>query len=247
MHCILGLVNSSSTISTLCYHIMTTLSQTKEIFRRADAVCFDVDSTVIREEGIDELAKFCGVGDAVTEMTRNAMGGSVTFQKALMDRLSIIRCSREQVNKLITDHPPQLTTGIKELVDNLHQRNVNVFLISGGFRCIVEHVASQLSIPLHHVYANRLKFYFNGEYAGFDESQPTAESGGKGRVINMLKEQYGFKDVVMIGDGATDLEACPPASAFIGFGGNVVRPQVKERCSWYVSSFGELLKELEKI
>ncbi|XP_046891094.1 phosphoserine phosphatase isoform X2 [Hypomesus transpacificus] len=226
---------------------MTTLSQTKEIFRRADAVCFDVDSTVIREEGIDELAKFCGVGDAVTEMTRNAMGGSVTFQKALMDRLSIIRCSREQVNKLITDHPPQLTTGIKELVDNLHQRNVNVFLISGGFRCIVEHVASQLSIPLHHVYANRLKFYFNGEYAGFDESQPTAESGGKGRVINMLKEQYGFKDVVMIGDGATDLEACPPASAFIGFGGNVVRPQVKERCSWYVSSFGELLKELEKI
>lgn len=47
---------------------MATLEQTKEIFRRADAVCFDVDSTVIREEGIDELAKFCGVGDAVQEM-----------------------------------------------------------------------------------------------------------------------------------------------------------------------------------
>lgn len=47
---------------------MTTLSQTKELFRRADAVCFDVDSTVIKEEGIDELAKFCGVGDAVREM-----------------------------------------------------------------------------------------------------------------------------------------------------------------------------------
>lgn len=47
---------------------MATLEQTKEIFRRADAVCFDVDSTVIREEGIDELAKFCGVGDAVREM-----------------------------------------------------------------------------------------------------------------------------------------------------------------------------------
>ena len=48
--------------------MMTTLSQTKELFRRAEAVCFDVDSTVIKEEGIDELAKFCGVGDAVTEM-----------------------------------------------------------------------------------------------------------------------------------------------------------------------------------
>uniref|UniRef100_H2USD2 Phosphoserine phosphatase n=1 Tax=Takifugu rubripes TaxID=31033 RepID=H2USD2_TAKRU len=212
-------------------HTMTTLSQTKELFRRAEAVCFDVDSTVIREEGIDELAKFCGVGDAVTEMTRKAMGGSMTFKMALTERLSIIRCSREQVNKLITDHPPQLTPGIRELVDSLHQRNVKVFLISGGFRCIVEHVAAQLNIPQHHVYANRLKFYFNGEYAGFDESQPTAESGGKGKVISILKEQYGFKTVVMIGDGATDLEACPPASAFIGFGGNVVRQQVKERCS----------------
>ncbi|KAK6296741.1 phosphoserine phosphatase isoform X1 [Coregonus clupeaformis] len=228
-------------------HIMTTLSQTKEIFRRADAVCFDVDSTIIREEGIDELAKFCGVGDAVTEMTRKAMGGSVTFKTALTDRLSIIRCSREQVNKLITDHPPQLTAGIKELVDSLHQRNVKVFLISGGFRCIVEHVATQLNIPLHHVYANRLKFYFNGEYAGFDETQPTSESNGKGKVISMLKEKHGFKNVVMIGDGATDLEACPPANAFIGFGGNVVRQQVKERSLWYVTSFGELLKELEKI
>ncbi|KAJ3590975.1 hypothetical protein NHX12_008923 [Muraenolepis orangiensis] len=135
----------------------------------------------------------------------------------------------------------------KELVERLHKRNVKVFLISGGFRCIVEHVAAQLDIPLDHVYANRLKFYFNGEYAGFDDSQPTAESGGKGRVISMLKEQYGFKSVVMIGDGATDLEACPPANAFIGFGGNVIRPQVKERSSWFVTSFGELLKELEKI
>uniref|UniRef100_A0A8C8D895 Phosphoserine phosphatase n=1 Tax=Oncorhynchus tshawytscha TaxID=74940 RepID=A0A8C8D895_ONCTS len=236
----------TSTVAT-CSFRLDLKTSTKEIFRRADAVCFDVDSTVIREEGIDELAKFCGVGDAVTEMTHKAMGGSVTFKTALTERLSIIRCSREQVNKLITDHPPQLTAGIKELVDTLHQRNVKVFLVSGGFRCIVEHVSTQLNIPLHHVYANRLKFYFNGEFAGFDETQPTSESNGKGKVISMLKEKHGFKNVVMIGDGATDLEACPPANAFIGFGGNVVRQQVKERSLWYVTSFRELLKELEKI
>lgn len=55
------------------------------------------------------------------------------------------------------------TFPLRELVEKLHQRNVKVFLISGGFRCIVEHVASQLDIPLQHVYANRLKFYFNGK------------------------------------------------------------------------------------
>lgn len=47
---------------------MSTQTQTQTAFRLAEAVCFDVDSTVIREEGIDELAKFCGVGDVVTEM-----------------------------------------------------------------------------------------------------------------------------------------------------------------------------------
>lgn len=58
---------------------------------------------------------------------------------------------------------------------------------------------------------SNLSFHcFLGEYAGFDETQPTAESGGKGKVISHLKEQFHFKKVVMIGDGATDMEACPP-------------------------------------
>ncbi|PIO35878.1 hypothetical protein AB205_0214920, partial [Aquarana catesbeiana] len=51
----------------------------------------------------------------------------------------------------------------------------------------------------------------DSDYAGFDETQLTAESGGKGKVIGLLKEKYGFYNVVMIGDGATDMEACPPA------------------------------------
>lgn len=54
-----------------------------------------------------------------------------------------------------------------------------------------------------------------GEYAGFDETQPTSRSGGKGEVIRRLKEK-GFRIVVHIGDGSTDLEASPPADAFIG-------------------------------
>ncbi|XP_070951328.1 phosphoserine phosphatase-like isoform X5 [Macaca nemestrina] len=145
---------------------MVSHSELRNLFYSADAVCFDVDSTVIREEGIDELAKICGVEDAVSEM---------------------------------------------ELVSRLQERNVQVFLISGGFRSIVEHVASKLNIPGTNVFANRLKFYFNGEYAGFDETQPTAESGGKGKVIKLLKEKFHFKKIIMIGDGATDMEACPPA------------------------------------
>lgn len=55
-----------------------------------------------------------------------------------------------------------------------------------------------------------------GEHAGFDENAPTSRSGGKAVAINLLKTQHGYKNLVLIGDGATDLEASPPAAAFIG-------------------------------
>ena len=55
-----------------------------------------------------------------------------------------------------------------------------------------------------------------GEYAGFDENEPTSKNGGKGEVVRLLKQEHGYSNVVIVGDGATDLEACPPADAFIG-------------------------------
>ena len=63
-------------------------------------------------------------------------------------------------------------------------------------------------------------------------------------MMELLRKQHGYKTIVMIGDGMTDLESCPPADGFIGFGGNVVRENVKKQSSWFVSSFYELINEL---
>ena len=61
------------------------------------------------------------------------------------------------------------------------------------------------------------RFYFLlGDYAGFDKNEPTSQSGGKAKVIQELKSKYKYDKIVMIGDGMTDAEACPPADAFIG-------------------------------
>lgn len=76
-------------------------------------VCFDVDSTVIREEGIDELAKFCGKGQEVARLTKEAMKGSMTFQEALRLRLNIIKPSQKQIRDFLKAHPSTLSTGIK--------------------------------------------------------------------------------------------------------------------------------------
>ncbi|KAK7495488.1 hypothetical protein BaRGS_00013186 [Batillaria attramentaria] len=215
----------------------------RAIWRRADGVCFDVDSTVCKDEGLDELANFCGVGPQVKEWTAKAMGGDVTFRQALTERLKIVNPSLKQVQDFIQSHPPLLSDGIEELVSLLQSRKTSVFLVSGGFRRIIEPAAQCLNIPPEHLFANRLLFE-NGEYKGFDPEEPTSESGGKKRVAATLKEKFGLKCLVMVGDGATDMEAAPPADAFIGYGGNVVREKVKEGAKWFVTDFRQLIDEL---
>ncbi|MBA0821332.1 hypothetical protein Goarm_018198 [Gossypium armourianum] len=78
-----------------------------ELWRSADAVCFDVDSTVCVDEGIDELAEFCGAGRAVAEWTARAMGGSVPFEEALSARLSLFKPSLTQVQDFLDKRPPR--------------------------------------------------------------------------------------------------------------------------------------------
>ncbi|CAK9802483.1 Phosphoserine phosphatase [Anthophora plagiata] len=223
---------------------MERLNEIKSIWRNADVVTFDVDSTVIQEEGIDELAKFCGKENDVVALTHRAMQGDLTFRQALLERLNIIKPSLVQIKQFLASHPLKLSPGIKTLITALKTRKKQIFLISGGFHCLIAPVATCLDIPLENVFANRLKFYFTGEYAGFDEAQPTADSGGKTKVIEYLKNEKGFKTVVHIGDGATDLETISIADLFIGYGGNVVRESVKLQSSWFITDFNELVDAL---
>uniref|UniRef100_A0A0K8SQR0 Phosphoserine phosphatase n=1 Tax=Lygus hesperus TaxID=30085 RepID=A0A0K8SQR0_LYGHE len=230
---------TTSSAATMCQNM-----DPRHLWKNADAVCFDVDSTVIREEGIDELAKFCGKGDEVAALTKKAMGGAMSFRESLSMRLGIIRPTMSQIQEFIRSHPPTLSNHVKELISILHRRGTDVYLISGGFRSLISPVALQLNIPLQNIYANKMKFFFNGDFAGFDESSLTSSNGGKGKVIAELKRNFGYSNLVMIGDGATDLEACPPADAFIGYGGNVVREEVKRNAKWFVTDFRELIDAL---
>lgn len=84
-----------------------------QIVKNSQVVCFDVDSTVIKEEGIDELAKFCGKGQEVARLTREAMKGSMTFQEALLLRLNIIRPSQKQIRDFNKAHPATLSRGLR--------------------------------------------------------------------------------------------------------------------------------------
>ncbi|GER46001.1 phosphoserine phosphatase [Striga asiatica] len=218
-----------------------------DVWRNADAVCFDVDSTVCLDEGIDELAEFCGAGEAVAKWTARAMSGSVPFEKALDARLSLFNPSLSQVMQFLEKRPPRLSPGIDALVKKLKENNKTVFLVSGGFRQMINPVASILGIPLDNIYANQLLFASSGDYLGFDPNEHTSRSGGKATAVQQIRKTKGYKFLVMIGDGATDHEACQPGGAdlFICYGGVQLREQVAAKADWLVYNFKDLINTLE--
>lgn len=218
-----------------------------ELWRSADAVCYDVDSTVCVDEGIDELAEFCGAGKAVAEWTARAMGGSVPFEEALAARLSLFKPSLSRVQEFLEKRPPKLSPGIADLVNKLKSRNTAVYLISGGFRQMINPVASILGIPPENIFANQLLFGDSGEFLGFDANEPTSRSGGKATAVQQIRKVHGYKALVMIGDGATDLEARQPGGAdlFICYGGVQLREAVATKADWLVLKFADLINSLE--
>ncbi|GMH83535.1 hypothetical protein TrVE_jg5570 [Triparma verrucosa] len=203
-------------------------------------VCFDVDSTVITEEGIDVLASHLGKGSEVSEWTSKAMGGNVKFEDALSARLGLIEPSKSSIIECLKIHPFKLSPGVEKFIETLHEKNVDVWLVSGGFRIMIEPIAEVLNIPKDNILANNILHDEEGNYVGFDSNEPTSRDLGKPAALNMIKRSKGHESIVMVGDGATDAQAKPPAVAFIGYGGVQDRESVREKADWFVYDFEEL-------
>jgi HAD superfamily phosphoserine phosphatase-like hydrolase len=126
--------------------------------RSAHAVCFDVDSTVITVEAIDEFAAFAGKKAEVAELTAKAMGGSVLFQDALAARLSLINPTSDLLARFLREHPFEFTPGVRDVIGHLQRRGTSVYLVSGGFTQMINPVADVLGITRANVYANTILF-----------------------------------------------------------------------------------------
>ena len=99
-------------------------------------------------------------------------------------------------------------------------------------------------VPKERIFANTILWDADGAYSGFDATEPTSKDGGKPAVIAKLKEE-GAQTVVMVGDGATDAQAKPPADAFLGFGGVAVRDVVRDSADWFVTDFADVVAALD--
>uniref|UniRef100_A0A7S4HLU8 phosphoserine phosphatase n=2 Tax=Odontella aurita TaxID=265563 RepID=A0A7S4HLU8_9STRA len=224
----------------------TNIERALEALANADAVCFDVDSTVIMEEGIDVLADYLGKGKEVAAWTRKAMEGDTKFEDALAARLDIIRPSRASIENCLRDHPLRLSPNVDVLIEKLNEKGTDVYLVSGGFRLMIEPLAMELCVSKTNIVANTILFDDDGNYSGFCSNEPTSRDMGKPAALRALKEEHGYDTMVMVGDGATDLQAVPPADAFVGFGGVAVRDAVREKACWFVTDFEDVVEVVDK-
>ena len=110
---------------------------------------------------------------------------------------------------------------------------------------MIEPLARKLCVGRDHIYANTILFHeagdnedgkVEGEYAGFDSSELTSRDMGKPAALSKIKESGGYDTVVMVGDGATDMQDRPPADAFVGYGGVAVRDAVRDGACWFVTA-----------
>lgn len=151
------------------------------------------------------------------------------------------------LHMLMSARPPHLSNGSAMLISML-RRNAEVYLVSGGFEPMVAQVADAVGVKRSNILANRLFFDEDtGEFQGHDETAFTAHSGGKKRAAEYVREQVGGGPVVMVGDGATDMEARAEGAAdiFIGYGGVKRREKVEKEADFFTQDFWDLVQLLQ--
>jgi phosphoserine phosphatase len=201
----------------------------------------DCDSTLSSIEGIDELGRLRGPATfkAVEDMTNAAMNGGTPMEAIFAKRLEIIQPTAAELAAIGAQYIATVEPTALASLAKLRAAGWKIAIVSGGFTQAIRPLADFLGID--RVEAVTLKFNADGSYAGFDDSCPTCKTKGKNVVARRLRAEHQATHVVMVGDGASDLEVKGDADLVIGFGRYVQRPKVVAGADKFVHSLEQLV------
>ena len=199
---------------------------------RFRCVIFDCDSTLCAIEGIQVLG--AAHRDEIARLTTSAMQGQIPLEDVYARRLALARPAKADLDALAAEYVSALVPDARDVVRALDAEGIDVRIVSGGLRPAVLAVALALGVREEHVAAVDLRFDDAGSYCGFDESSPLSRSGGKRAVIDAWQPPVP-RPSMLVGDGATDLEARPAVDAFVAFAGVVRRKDVVERADHVIA------------
>lgn len=198
-----------------------------------DIICFDCDSTLSKIEGIDELGRQVDKFDDMAALTNAAMNGELALEQVYGKRLEVIKPDNQLIDWLADLYISERVDGVEQVFEQLLKAGKSVHIISGGIRQAILPLANRLGLSDDQVHAVNIRFDQQGQYADFDQQSPLAKTGGKATICRMLKTDS--NNMVMIGDGKTDLEAKEAGATVIGFGGVAKRQIVMDKADQFVA------------
>ncbi|MBD5288565.1 MAG: phosphoserine phosphatase SerB [Bacteroides sp.] len=208
--------------------------QEDTMYRRSRRlICFDMDSTLIRTEVIDELADRAGVGEEVRAITESAMRGEIDFRESFTQRVKLLKGLDVSVMKDIAENLP-ITEGVGRLMEVLKRSGYKTAILSGGFTYFGEYLKQKFGFD--YVYANELEIGPDGKLTG-NYVGDIVDGPRKKELLRLLAqvERINIAQTIAVGDGANDLPMLAEAGLGIAFH---AKPKVKAEASQSISTIG---------
>lgn len=196
-------------------------------------ICFDMDSTLIQTECIDELAKKAGVGEQVQKITERAMRGEIDFKESFKERVALLKGLDANVMQEIADNFP-ITEGVDRLMSVLKNCGYKIAILSGGFTFFGEYLQRKYNID--YVYANELEIDENNKLTGNFVGE-IVDGRRKAELLKLIAqvEKVNLAQTIAVGDGANDLPMLAEAGLGIAFH---AKPRVRETAEQNINVIG---------
>jgi len=207
--------------------------QEDNMFRRCRRlICFDMDSTLIQTECIDQLAERAGVGDKVSAITERAMRGEIDFNESFRERVALLKGLDVSVMQDIAEKLP-ITEGVGHMMQVLKTAGYKTAILSGGFTYFGEYLRRKFGFD--YVYANELEVVdgkLTGRYVG-----DIVDGRRKAELLKLIAqvENVNIAQTIAVGDGANDLPMLSAAGLGVAFH---AKPKVKATAKQSISTIG---------
>ena len=210
------------------------------------SIIIDFDSTIITKESIDYLSEIVlksrndkdQILKKISHITNQGMNGVISFEQSLNERLSLLSINKKHIKNLSIEVSKNFDDTFVENLNYLESIIENIFIVSGGFKEVIESAFKSISNKTWNIFANDLE-YKNNNVIGINKSNPLSKDYGK---VELIKSMNLSGDIIVVGDGYTDYEIKKfnQANFFLCYIRNIDRKKVSKYADFLCYDFNQL-------